>query len=89
MQTNHLWKGLSNGKIQFRNKMFVEIARDLNVRFDIDLSFKSEALSKTKFIGSFDEHPMSLKYWKYSKYQSLLNTTNTHEKNIKQSFKTQ
>jgi ferric-dicitrate binding protein FerR (iron transport regulator) len=46
------WK---EGKIQFKNKPFKEIANDLNIQFNIKISFENVALSNSKFTGSFDK----------------------------------
>lgn len=45
------WK---NGKIQFKNKTFKEIAMDLKAQFDIQINFENEAIANSKFTGSFD-----------------------------------
>lgn len=45
------WK---KGKIQFKNKIFKEIAMDLKVQFDIQINFENEAIANSKFTGSFN-----------------------------------
>lgn len=46
------WK---EGKIQFKNKVFREIALDLKVQFNIKLNFENEQIANSKFTGSFDK----------------------------------
>ncbi len=45
------WK---EGKIQFENKTFREIAIDLKAHFGKQIRFKNEDIAATKFTGSFD-----------------------------------
>jgi len=45
------WK---EGKIQFENKTFREIAIDLKAYFGKDIRFKNEDIAASKFTGSFD-----------------------------------
>lgn len=45
------WK---EGKIQFENKTFREIAIDLKAQFGKQIRFKNEYIAATKFTGSFD-----------------------------------
>ncbi len=46
------WK---EGKIEFKNKPFKEIANDLNIQFNIKISFENTQISNSKFTGSFDK----------------------------------
>jgi len=45
------WK---EGRIQFKNKIFKEIALDLKNQFNIKLRFQNEQIANSKFTGSFD-----------------------------------
>ena len=46
------WK---EGKIQFKNKTFKEIAIDLGIQYNIQVQFKNESISNSRFTGSFDK----------------------------------
>ncbi|SEL67570.1 FecR family protein [Aquimarina amphilecti] len=50
-ESNIAWK---EGKIQFENKTFREIAIDLKAQFGIPIRFKNENISTTKFTGTFE-----------------------------------
>ncbi len=45
------WK---EGKIQFANKAFKDIAIDLLIQYNIKIRFENEQISNSKFTGSFD-----------------------------------
>ncbi|MEP1488283.1 MAG: FecR family protein [Algibacter sp.] len=47
-----VWK---EGKIQFKNKIFKEIAMDLKTQFNINIQFENEQIANSKFTGSFDK----------------------------------
>ncbi|MEM7484941.1 MAG: FecR domain-containing protein [Bacteroidota bacterium] len=49
--SNIAWK---EGKIQFENTSFQEIAIDLKAHFGKQIRFKNEAIATTKFTGAFD-----------------------------------
>lgn len=51
-EQNIAWK---DGKIQFKNKSFKEIALDLKIQFNINIEFKNDAISNSRFSGSFDK----------------------------------
>ncbi|WP_299218198.1 FecR domain-containing protein [uncultured Aquimarina sp.] len=50
-ESNIAWK---EGKIQFENKTFREIAIDLKAQFGKQIRFENEDIAVTKFTGSFD-----------------------------------
>ncbi|WP_025663849.1 FecR family protein [Aquimarina megaterium] len=43
------------GKIQFNNKPFLEIANDLKIQHNVNIRFENEQISHSKFTGSFDQ----------------------------------
>lgn len=43
------------GRIQFNNKPFLEIANDLKIQHNINIRFENEQISNSKFTGSFDQ----------------------------------
>ncbi|MGY5352694.1 FecR family protein [Wenyingzhuangia sp. IMCC45533] len=47
--------GWKQGKIQFKNKSFKEIALDLRAQFNIHIKFENEVIANSKFSGSFDQ----------------------------------
>ena len=65
------------GKIQFKNKSFHEIAKDLSIQYNIQIHFENEKLSNSKFTGSFealtpmDEILETLKLSKYFEYKQV------------------
>lgn len=46
------WK---KGKIQFKNKSFKEIAKDLAIQFNINIKFENQSIANSKFTGSFEK----------------------------------
>jgi ferric-dicitrate binding protein FerR (iron transport regulator) len=52
IKSSTAWK---EGRIEFKNKSFKEIANDLSIQFNIKISFKNERISNSKFTGSFDK----------------------------------
>lgn len=42
------------GKIQFSNKPFKAIAKDLDIQFNIKINFENEKIASSKFTGSFN-----------------------------------
>lgn len=51
-KTTIAWR---DGKIQFKNKPFKEIAIDLAIQFNIQIHFENEPISNSRFTGSFDK----------------------------------
>jgi len=51
MESIIAWK---EGRIQFKNKPFNEIIKDLSIQYNIKIDIKTPQLSKSKFTGSFD-----------------------------------
>ena len=45
------WK---SGLIKFSNQSFKDIANNLNIQYNIKIHFENEAISNSKFTGSFD-----------------------------------
>jgi len=73
------WK---EGKIQFKNKIFKEIALDLKNQFDIKINFQNEHIANSKFTGSFtNTTPISeiLEILKISKDFNYTLNTETNE----------
>ncbi len=68
------WK---EGKIEFKNKSFKEIANDLSIQFNVKINFKNTQISNSKFTGSFDKStPIdeileTLKLSKYFEYEKI------------------
>jgi len=50
-ESNIAWK---EGKIQFKNKAFKEIAIDLRALYGKQIHFKNQSIANSKFTGSFD-----------------------------------
>ncbi|EZH75602.1 hypothetical protein ATO12_02105 [Aquimarina atlantica] len=44
-----------DGKIQFNNKPFLEIANDLKIQHNVNIRFENKQISNSKFTGSFDQ----------------------------------
>lgn len=42
-------------KIQFNNKPFLEIAKDLKIQHNVNIRFENEQISNSRFTGSFDQ----------------------------------
>ncbi len=86
MDSSELTIAWMEGKIQFRNKAFKEIARDLKAQFDIQINFENEAIANSKFTGSFDNTtPIDeiFEILKISKNFSFKLNTETNEWTIK------
>ncbi len=70
------WK---EGKIEFKNKSFKDIAKDLSIQFNIKIDFKNEQISNSKFTGSFeksipiDEILETLRLSKHFEYEKVEN----------------
>ncbi len=66
-----------NGKIQFRNKSFKDIASDLNIQQNVSIRFNNEEVSNYKFTGTFEKNtPVSeilevLKSTKHFVYETI------------------